>query len=83
MPIYDFRCRTCGHEFEALVRPQDTPPQCPSCRGTDLERLLSGFAVSSAEKTAAAALDARKRQVRANKDKIVADEEYRKEHEGH
>ena len=83
MPIYDFRCRSCGIEFEGLVRPQDPPVACPSCKGADLEKLLSGFAVSSAEKTAAAALDSRKRQVRANKDKVVADEEYRKEHEGH
>lgn len=84
MPIHDFHCRTCAEEFEALVRPQDaSAPRCPSCRGTDLERLLSGFAVSSAGKRAASALDSRKRQVRANKDKIVADEAYRKEHEGH
>jgi putative FmdB family regulatory protein len=83
MPIYDYQCRTCGHEFEGLVRPQDPPVACPSCRSADLERLLSGFAVSSAEKRAASALDSRKRKVRANRDKVVADEEYRKEHEGH
>ena len=23
MPIYEFHCRGCGHEFDALVRPQD------------------------------------------------------------
>jgi putative FmdB family regulatory protein len=84
MPIYDFRCRACQHRFEALVRPQDTdPPACPSCQGRDLEKLLSGFAVSSAEKTQAAAKKSRQSQVRANKDKVVADEDYRKEHEGH
>ena len=83
MPIHDFRCRSCGNEFEGLSRPQDPPVACPMCKSGDLEKLLSAFAVSSAEKTAAAALDSRKRQVRANKDKIVADEEYRKEHEGH
>jgi putative FmdB family regulatory protein len=83
MPIYDFRCKSCGHEFEALSRPQDPAVACPACRGTELEKLLSGFAVSSAESRAANALDSRKRQVRANKDKVVADEEYRKEHEGH
>jgi putative FmdB family regulatory protein len=83
MPIYDFHCRSCGNEFEALSRPQDPPVTCPSCKGADLDRLLSGFAVRSAEKTAAAALDSRKRQIRANKDKVVAEEEYRKEHEGH
>ena len=83
MPIYDYRCRSCGHEFEGLSRPQDPPVVCPTCKSGDLEKLLSGFAVSSAEKTAAAALDARKRHVRANRDKVVADEEYRKQHEGH
>ena len=83
MPIYDFRCRVCGNEFEGLSRPQDPPVVCPSCKSADLEKLLSGFAVSSAEKTAAAARDSRKRQVRANKDKVIADEEYRKKHEGH
>jgi putative FmdB family regulatory protein len=81
--MYEFHCRTCAHEFEALVRTQDPPTTCPACQGRDVERLLSTFAVSSAEKTAAAARDSRKRQVKANKDKIVADEEYRKAHEGH
>jgi putative FmdB family regulatory protein len=83
MPIYDFRCRQCGNQFEGLSRPQDPAVTCPSCKSADLEKLLSGFAVNSAEKSAAAALDSRKRQIRANKDKVVADEEYRKEHEGH
>ena len=83
MPIHDFHCRSCGHEFEALSRAQDPPVACPRCKGGDLEKLLSGFAVSSSDIRAANALDSRKRQVRANKDKVVADEEYRKEHEGH
>jgi putative FmdB family regulatory protein len=48
VPIYDYRCRACGKEFEAVVRTGDTP-QCPACQGQDLERLLSSFAVSSPE----------------------------------
>jgi putative FmdB family regulatory protein len=83
MPIYDFHCRACGHQFEALVRPQDEATSCPSCKSPDLERLLSSFAVSTAEKTRAAVKQSRQRQINANKDKLVADEEYRKEHEGH
>jgi len=83
MPLYDFHCRSCDREFEALVRPQDASPTCPSCKSADLERLLSGFALHTDERHAAAALDSRRRQIKANKDKIVADEEYRKEHEGH
>jgi putative FmdB family regulatory protein len=80
MPIFDFRCRGCGHAFEALVRTGDTPA-CPSCRSQDLERLLSSFAVNYAEKTAAAAKDSRKRQIAARKDAIVAEEEYREKHD--
>jgi putative FmdB family regulatory protein len=84
MPIYDFRCRGCGHEFEALVRPQDQEAtKCPSCQSVDLERLLSSFAVSTAERTQAAVKQSRQRQISANKEKLVADEEYRKKHEGH
>jgi putative FmdB family regulatory protein len=84
MPLYDFHCRACGHDFEALVRPQDQQPTaCPSCHSVDLERQLGRFAVSTAEKTAAAVKQSRQRQVKANKEKLVADEEYRKEHEGH
>lgn len=56
MPLFDFRCRTCSHQFEALVRPTDTDArECPACHGRDLERLLATFAVSSEEKTRAAA----------------------------
>jgi len=63
MPLFDFRCRACGHEFEALVRPQDaSAPHCPACRSADLERLLPTFAVSSEEKTRAVA---RKKRMKA------------------
>ena len=84
MPMYDFHCRGCGHEFEALVRAHDTEPtRCPSCQSTDVERQLSTFAVNTAERHAAAVKQSRERQIKANKEKLVADEEYRREHEGH
>jgi putative FmdB family regulatory protein len=51
MPIYDFSCRTCSHEFEALVRGSKTPT-CPECSGQDLERKLS-FPVVRSESTKA------------------------------
>ena len=60
MPLYDFQCKACGHEFEALVRHNDTPA-CPSCQSGDLERLLSTFAVSSEERTRSAAASSRKK----------------------
>jgi len=83
MPLHDFLCKKCGHEFEALSRAQDPPARCPACQSENLERLLSGFALHTDDRRAAAVRDSRKRQIKANKDKLVADEEYRKEHEGH
>lgn len=58
MPLFDFRCQSCSCEFEVLVRPAsygDPTPACPACGATKLERLLSTFALSSREKTQAAA----------------------------
>lgn len=49
MPIHDFQCRKCGHGFEAVVLPRDTP-ECPACHSRDLEKLLSSFAVSTPQK---------------------------------
>jgi putative FmdB family regulatory protein len=46
MPLFEYECRTCRHHFELLVR-ESTELECPSCRGTDLEKQLSVFAVSA------------------------------------
>jgi putative FmdB family regulatory protein len=52
MPIYDYECRSCGSTFELFMRlpnasRADEAFACPSCHGTDLQRLVSGFAVNS------------------------------------
>ncbi len=46
MPLYDYRCRKCGHEFEALVIGSATP-ECPQCGGSELDKLMSTFAFRS------------------------------------
>ena len=43
VPIYDFRCDSCGAEFEELVRASETPP-CPGCGSAEPRRLLSQVA---------------------------------------
>ena len=43
MPIYEYACNHCGHEFETLVRASVTP-DCPDCHSTDLAKKLSVFA---------------------------------------
>lgn len=61
MPIFEYACQKCGTEFEALVRPNGDAPACPSCQGTELEKLLSIPAVKS-ETTHALALSAAKKR---------------------
>jgi putative FmdB family regulatory protein len=48
MPIYEYACRACGHEFETLVRASETP-NCASCNSAELEKKLSVFASQSAK----------------------------------
>jgi putative FmdB family regulatory protein len=41
MPIYEFACGKCGHEFEDIVAMSSGAPACPKC-GAATERLISG-----------------------------------------
>jgi putative FmdB family regulatory protein len=52
MPLYEYACQACEHEFEALVRGHETP-ECPSCHSTKLERQQSTFAARSTSGSAA------------------------------
>ena len=78
MPLHDFRCRTCGREFEALVGAQYRA-QCPGCGGDALDQLPSTFAVSSAERRqASAAASRRKQREVAGRDAAALQEESEK-----
>ncbi|MFN3422780.1 MAG: FmdB family zinc ribbon protein [Armatimonadota bacterium] len=47
MPVYEFRCDRCGHEFEELVSWRDLEDgkvQCPQCGSKEIRRKLSLFA---------------------------------------
>lgn len=46
MPIYEFQCEKCEHEFEELVLRRDEAVQCPNCESDRLKKLFSGFAVT-------------------------------------
>jgi putative FmdB family regulatory protein len=42
MPIYEYRCSSCGHELEALQKFSDAPlSTCPSCNADTLVKRVS------------------------------------------
>ncbi|MFZ4696090.1 MAG: FmdB family zinc ribbon protein, partial [Verrucomicrobiia bacterium] len=54
MPIYEFACAECGHEFEELVRSSTArKPACPQCGAKKTGRKLSVFASSVKSSTGA------------------------------
>jgi putative FmdB family regulatory protein len=79
MPIYEYRCRACRHAFETLVRTGEAPA-CPACAATDLERLVSLFAVDSAGTRQTARDKSMAKSVRRQQDKDVADRELYERH---
>lgn len=40
MPMFEYRCTRCGHEFEELVF-GDKNPVCPACHADATEKLIS------------------------------------------
>jgi len=47
MPLYEYKCSECGHQFELLILRASQPVACPLCACETIERMLSMFAVSS------------------------------------
>lgn len=42
MPIYEYACAACGHEFEEWQKMSDAPVKtCPKCKKKKVERLIS------------------------------------------
>ncbi len=82
MPIYEYQCRGCGHQFEQLII-HSTTPECPTCHGHDLERLISLFAVDSESTRSTAFQAGKKRQANVTRERNAAELAYHKEHDHH
>ncbi len=48
MPIYEYTCVQCGHEFEKLVFNTSTPIACPTCHAHKVKKKFSTFGMKSA-----------------------------------
>lgn len=47
MPIYEYRCPSCGHEFERIQSFKDDPiTDCPECGGHEVKKKISLSAFS-------------------------------------
>ena len=42
MPFYEYQCKNCGHDLEAMQKINDAPlKKCPHCGKSQLQRLMS------------------------------------------
>ncbi|NCC23591.1 MAG: zinc ribbon domain-containing protein [Deltaproteobacteria bacterium] len=41
MPIFEFRCATCGRVFEEIILKEDEEVVCPQCQSRQTEKLIS------------------------------------------
>jgi len=57
MPLYEYRCRACCHEFEALqaIGASAEGIACPRCQHTEIDKQHSTFAAASTGKSTAPA----------------------------
>lgn len=79
MPIYEYSCKGCGHQFELLVL-KGTTPACPSCQGQDLEKQISTPALKSDSTHALAMKAAKKRDSKQASENARAQREYELHH---
>jgi putative FmdB family regulatory protein len=41
MPIYEYRCHSCGNQVDVFVRSSTAPPLCPGCGAPLTDKLFS------------------------------------------
>jgi putative FmdB family regulatory protein len=42
MPIYEYQCQSCGHQYEALQKISEAPlTECPACKKPELIKKIS------------------------------------------
>ncbi len=86
MPIYEYRCQSCGHELEVLQKVSDPSlTECPECHRDSLQKQVSaaGFRLKGSgwyetdfkkgsDKKRNLAEDAKKSETKANSSKDKA-----------
>jgi putative FmdB family regulatory protein len=79
VPIYEYRCSDCQHDFEVLVL-KGTVPACPKCGSGQLERQISTPAIKSESTRALAMKAAKARDKKQGAENARAQREYELHH---
>lgn len=65
MPLFDFTCHKCGHEFEHLILKHADQPQCPNCGSKSVTRLaVSLFSCTGVQLTKQLKMESEERMKR-------------------
>lgn len=51
MPIYEYKCKDCGHKFEVLVYSGDAKITCEKCGSENSDKLMSCCASAGKDST--------------------------------
>ena len=83
MPMFEYSCKSCDKEFEALVRTNSPAPSCPACQGSELEKLISTPAIKSDSTHSLAMRAAKKRDSAQAQERMYTQLQYEQSHDRH
>jgi len=81
MPIYDYTCGACGHQFEAFLRKDTDVASCPTCESTDVKRGLSMPSVHSEARKGRSMRAAKKRDKSQAQEAAYTQRQYELHHD--
>ncbi|MBN4075318.1 MAG: hypothetical protein COA71_08200 [SAR86 cluster bacterium] len=82
MPIYEYKCRSCGHQFEKIVKISETP-DCESCQGSDLEKLFNAPGIRTSKSQRRSSGQERADRSKVHKEQKVAESDFLKKELSH
>ncbi len=82
MPIYEYKCRSCGHQFEKIVKFSETP-NCASCESSDLEKLINAPGIRTAKSRRRPEAQERSARSGVHKELKVAESDFLKKELSH
>lgn len=82
MPIYEYKCRSCGHQFEKIVKISESP-DCESCNSADLEKIFNAPGIRTAKSQRRSGANERLDKSKVHKDLKVAESDFLKKELSH